>query len=122
MITLTGYILSQTPPPSSGFEIIELISRLGIVGLLTLGYWMERNERLASQKRERDDAEARDQMLERMLPIITEATAALRAMNQLQENLTERATQVGGRELTDLADRIDVLSQELRSSRRSRGE
>lgn len=97
---------------SPDFQIIEFIARLGVTGLLAGGYWLERRERLASQERERRNHDAQTAMLERMLPIITEATSTLDKVTEAQDALSERTNPAA------LLEQMNNLVQELRAQRR----
>jgi hypothetical protein len=125
-VILSIWVIGQAAP--TGIEFVDFTT-VGVTSVLGTVWWLERRERIKTQEQcaiERTDYQTKMaaiqerewEMLERLLPIITEATGALKDMTQVQETLTERAASVRKPGLTDLADRIDALSQELRSSRR----
>lgn len=123
MRSVIPLLLGQEPSVggASGFELFDLITRLGIAGVFIYLYYEERKERRASQDRERATHEAMTEMLERSLPVLSEATKTLDKSIKVQETLTERAATGRGPELTDLVEQVNALTDELRSERRRGG-
>lgn len=116
---LIPLFFAQTSTETGGIQLVDWITRVGITGVLAYIWWLERKERLASQDRERESHARESSMLERMIPVLTEATAALErvqeSMKQVQENLTDQYPQQRVPQVQSLLDRMDALTEELRS-------
>lgn len=92
--------LAQEAGGQSASFIIDLITNVGIGGVFLFLYFDERKERRATQA-------LNNQLLERVLPLIAEATTTLERVQESQIALRQADTQV-------LEKRLDELAAEIR--------
>lgn len=117
-------ILGQEAAQPS-FEIIDWLTRIGVTGVIAYMWWSEKREREASQQRERESHARESALLERMIPVLTEATAALESVQLSQtkvaENLTGEIPIARVSQMQSLVEAMDALTEQLQSQRRPRG-
>lgn len=104
-VFLVTQLAQQTSTQDASF-IIDLITNVGISGVCLFLYWDERKERRAAQA-------LNNQLLERVLPTLTESTTTLERVQESQNALRAADT-------NELKRRLDELVTELRRGRGDR--
>lgn len=100
-ILLIGVILAQEAPTPTGFQLIDLVTTLGVSGLFVFLYFDERKERRQVQQQMAP-------LLERIIAALTESTSTL---DRVQDSLKSSRSADG----SDLKTEINQLIMELRS-------
>lgn len=100
--------LAQQGPTPTGFELIDLITTLGVSGIFVFLYFDERKERRAAQAQI-------SQLLERIIPALTESTSTL---ERVQDSMKRELRLAQQPDTHALESDIQALIEELRKQGR----
>lgn len=98
-------LVAQEPSTPTGFQLIDLLTTLGVSGVFVFLYFDERKERRQAQTQT-------SQMLERIIPVLTEATATLERVQASMKIEVQSSTR--NTEVQHLTTEIHGLLEELK--------
>lgn len=106
LIPLAVYLLGQESPTPTGFQLIDLLTTLGVSGAFVFLYFDERKERRAAQAQI-------SQLLREIIPALTESTGTLERVQDSMEQQVKAASPE-----TNLLTEVHSLLEEMRQQRK----